>query len=95
MELSKETFSRIIKATAGGVDWEQFGIEVASLNPDLFIKILDGMEQGWKVEANNMHQSGIDRVDIIKYVRNESGMKLKEAMHWVDSNIIYSEGEQT
>jgi hypothetical protein len=88
MELSKDTFAQIIKATASGVDWEQFGVEVATRRPDLFVEILSGLESEWKSEAQNMRDNGLDRVDIIKYVRNESRMTMKEAMHWVDNNLI-------
>lgn len=87
MELTKESFSRIIRATAAGVDWEEFGVAVAASHPQLFISVLESLDVGWKTVAVNMGDDGQSYVDVVKYVRNETKMGLKDAKEWVDVNV--------
>lgn len=89
MELSKETFIRIIHAAAEGIDWEEFGTTVATIDPDFFVKVLEKMNTNWVFEARTMFNNGVDRPTVVRYVRDAARMPLKEAKTWVDTNLDY------
>lgn len=89
MDISKETFARIIQATASGVNWERFGVAVAIADPDLFVRVIEETADGWKAEAKIMKATGATKVEVTKYIRNETKMGLKEAIDWVSNNMDY------
>lgn len=88
IEIDAKTFAGVIRAAAQKIDWEEFGITVATMNPDLFIQIVDTLTgRNWENQVVNMVDAGKSKVDVVKYVRDTAPMSLGEAKSWVESRF--------
>ena len=92
MEITAKTFLRLVKAASHDVDWEQFGMTVAEINPDLFVAALDAMEDGgWKTKAQELAQLVLNgeatKAELVKFVRDSTTMPLRDARNWVDESF--------
>lgn len=88
MEIDVKTFAGVIRAAANKIDWEEFGITVATMNPELFIQIVNTLTgRNWESRATVMADAGKSKVDVVKYVRDTAPMSLGEAKAWVESKL--------
>ena len=91
MEISEKIFMQLIVAATRNLDWQRFGQTLATTNPEVFVATLaemDGIENDdpWKNEVRDMVEVKSPRLDIIKYIRDNSGMGLAESREWFDEN---------
>jgi ribosomal protein L7/L12 len=90
MEISKETFTQVIRAASNNVDWYEFGITIAISNPGLFVQTIEDLTNvGWIAEAKLKASEGESRVDVTKFVMGNRSRGLKDAKDWVEENIEF------
>lgn len=92
IEISEETFMQLISAASRHMDWQRFGQTLAVNDPNAFIRTLSQMnngierEEAWETEVRGLVEDGATRLDIVKYVRDHSGLSLPDARLWVTDN---------
>lgn len=79
MEISRETFAAVVRAASSDIDWKEFAIRIAEEYPEQFIQTAeDVMTDSWKPQAREM-ASESNKVQTIKFIREQTGMGLLEA----------------
>ena len=88
IEIDAKTFAGVIRAAAQKIDWEEFGITIATTNPDLFIQTVNKLTgSNWEAQAAHMVDAGKSKVDVVKYVRDTAKTSLLEAKTWVETHF--------
>ncbi len=82
---SLELYEQVIDLLSVEQDWKKICFNMAKINPKLFYQAILGtkFEKPWQMKVKEMMVAGGTRIDAVKYVRNETGMGLKEALEVV------------
>ena len=80
-----ELYEQAIDLLSGEQDWKKICFNIAKINPKLFHQAILGtkFEKPWQMTVKERMAAGGSRVEAVKYVRNETGMGLKEAVEAV------------
>lgn len=93
MEISKEDFARVLRAATLDIDWKEFGITLAGINPTIFMEVANIVTgKNWQLDAQLRTDEGSSRSEVIRFVKDASGMSLLESKHWVEANIAINRG---
>lgn len=66
------------------IDWKKLCVEVAKENPEVLVKSSHNIIDIWKKEAYRLYVKEGQKIQAIKYCREQTGMSLKDAKEAVE-----------